>query len=261
MPLAFVAARGTAQLKSATTTLSVAPTATIAAGRIVVATCASDNTSTTDGETSEHTVTDTKSNVWTKGREQCESGGAASAGITISKWVCSATNELSTTDSVILTLAASHLSKVIGIEEWSLSAGATVSIIGVNGTSNSTSAAPTITLAALPAGVEYAFLAAAGREGGGAAPGGLSIDPDYLSVLQIGTSGGSGATNVDMKSQYRIATLSADTYDQVNAGGECALILVAIQEIDSGAPPPAGQPLIKRLGGIPFSPSLGRGVW
>lgn len=260
MALAFVALRGTAQLKSASSTLSVAPTGTIAAGRIVVATCISDNTSTTDGATSEHTVTDTKGNIWTKGQEQCESGGAASAGITISKWVSFASAELSTIDSVILTLTASHLSKALGIEEWSLSAGATLSIAGAAGLAGSTSASPAVSLIGLSADAEYAFLAVAGREGGAGPPGGLGNDADYISVFQTGTTGGSGATNVDLKSAYRIATLSADTFGVSNAGGECALALVAIKEVDGAAPPASGQPILKRWGGVPFGPA-GRGVY
>lgn len=257
MALSFVAARGTAQTKTAGTTIAVSPTANLAAGAIVVVKCISDNPTHPDGETTDHAVDDdVGGNTWEKCREQTESGGAASAGVCISTHICHLTNGITTADSVILTIAASVAAKAIMVEEWSVGAGQTYNVAGANGASLGTSGTPAITLSGLAASTEYGFLAHGGREGGGGGAGGFGTDADYTTVGNIGTSGGSGASNVDQKSEYRIATLTSDTYDQTSPGGEVALILVAIEEVSAGGGGVTLQPGVGQITFTGFSPSL-----
>lgn len=205
---AFTATRGTAGDRTSDTTISMNPSANLNVGVIVIVLCASDNAASADGETSEHTVADSKSNKWHKIREHCSAGGAGAAGVTGSVWACKVTVQILTTDTITLTTSANQTAKCLQAIEVSSTAGAwdCIDVQVDAGTDNSpTAASLTIKSAAVLA------LGCVFSESSDTAI--SAEDSDYTSRqwVRSGSSGGSTG-NVCCGIATRIATLTGDTY-------------------------------------------------
>ena len=72
--------RGTANSKTASATISVDVSAAISAGQIVIVTVATDNQSTTGGNTTVLSVADDQSNTYTRLVEYTQTGGSVGDG-------------------------------------------------------------------------------------------------------------------------------------------------------------------------------------
>jgi hypothetical protein len=204
----FTAARGSAGDRTSDTTIAMNPSANLVVGVIVIVVCASDNAASADGETTEHTVTDSQSNKWHKLREHCSAGGAGAAGVTGSVWACKVTTQIGTGDTITLTTSASQTAKCLCAVEVSSSAGAwdCIDVQVDAGTDNSpTAASLTIKSAAVLS------IGAVCIESSDTAI--SAEDSDYTSRVWVrsGSSGGSTG-NVSCGIATRIATLTSDTY-------------------------------------------------
>jgi hypothetical protein len=218
------ASRGTANTRTTGTTVSVSPSANLTVGEIVFALCISDNVTTSDTESTDHAVTDTNANSWTKIRELTDdTGTAAGSGITMSLHYTKVTTQIGTGDSVTLTMPSTD-AKAIAI--------ATVSG-GTPGVTESTAAigTNTATLSSLSNGVEYLLIGFGGIERPTATS--YTQDADYTDlVMDFGTSGTPSSSNVQGNSGYRISSaLTTDTY-AVTFGltGNQGIILAALTE-------------------------------
>jgi hypothetical protein len=234
----FIADRGTAQNKTSGNTLTLTPTATLAAGRVAVVRASSDNDSsaTGDGESSRHTVSDSAGNSWTKIREHTFGGGGAGAGVTHSLWYSVLGTQLTTSSTVTLTLGSAVTAKAMALSEFSVAEGLTVSLTAQNGNQGTGTNNVTVSLSSLTE-QEYLFLGSVGTEG----PNGdtFTQDSDYQSLASIGTTGGGGATNVSLRGGYRIATLTGDTYNPTLGTSRDWVAILGALRAESGGPPPS----------------------
>lgn len=238
MAWTFQIHRGSANNKTSGTTISVSPSGTMVVDRIAIVRCVSDNPDdASSGNTNFHSVSDSKGNTWTKIREETiNPAGAAGSGATVSTFISKITTEILTTDNVTLTITIATTAKAIGIDEWSLAAGKTFSIVGINGAGGA-GTTPSVALSGLPSTV-YLFLGSVGVEG--PIGDGFTQDADYGSTSDFGTTGGAAVTNVTDRLGRRIATLTGDTYNPtLGTSRDWAATLSALQEVD---PPGEGLP-------------------
>ena len=239
MAWAFVAHRGNALTKVSGATLAVNPTATLVVGAVVIVRCAADNLAAASGETTEHSVADSKGNTWTKMREHCSAGGGAALGVTISTFVSQITVELLTSDTITLTVTSAVSAKVIAIEEFSIGAGNTVTVTADEGGIEGGGANNySISLSGL-ASTEYLFFGHVGFEASNIAD--HVLDTDYGNNLEVDTTGGAANSNVASHMGTRIATLTGDTFAGTTTFAyQIAATLVALLEVSSGVDLAAG---------------------
>src|SRR5436190_6675436 len=104
--LSSVGTIGSAQSKTAGTTLVITPTNQLNAGDLGVLVIAVDNTATTDGDNSElTTVTDSKGNAWDKVREFTNGNGTAATGATVAIFKSDIGVNVLVTDNITINFA------------------------------------------------------------------------------------------------------------------------------------------------------------
>lgn len=235
MAWAATAGRGGANTKTAGTQVSGSPTGNIPAGAICFVGVATNNAGASDGNTSEHAISDTDGNTWTKLREYTNAEGAGAAGVTVSLHATKVTTQIDTTDTITLTCATSVATKTMCFWEASVAGGKTFQLnTGQNGEASASTTGPSMTIGSL-ANAEHLFLAMEGLEG----PSGDSYtrDADYTSAASRGTTGSTDDTNITGFLSRRILTATGDTYQGSNSPArDWGSVFVAVDEVDEAAP-------------------------
>jgi hypothetical protein len=229
-----VSARGNANEKTSDTSVSLTPTATVAAGAVAVVSCNTDNSTTTAGATTDHTVSDSQSNTWTRLVEWTRTSSSAADGVTASLWASQLTTQLTTSDSVTCTTVSAVTAKVMTLNEFSVGGGNTISVAGGQG-ADGTGTAPSVTLSGLTS-AEYLWIGNDATEG----PSGEGcVDANFTQLVSTGTTGGSAASNVATRPAYRVLTATSETYDCTRgAPRDFATLLAAMKEETGGGPTP-----------------------
>lgn len=241
MPVQSQAFRGVQTNTTAGTSLSVSPTATITAGQIAVVRVASDDPVSpiadfhgTGGSTSGQTgVRDSKGNTWVKLREQqnLRTAGTANDGVIASLWASLITTPILTTDTVTIITAASTVTRVIAVDDFTTTGTATsIAVAGNNGANGVGSTAVSVTLSGLTA-EERLWLGMTAIEGPNADA--FTQDTNYTSTDTAGTTGGGNATTqatyIGTRLGYRTSSLASDTYaPTLGTARDSASILAAI---------------------------------
>jgi hypothetical protein len=225
----FVAHRGSANNKTAGTSISMNPNANLAVGRVIVVRCVSNNPPGASGETNYHTVSSIPSNAWTKIREQTRSpGGTGNDGVTASLWICQITSQITTSDTITLTISRSRTAKAIGADEFSIGTGNSISVVGDNAAVGN-NRFPSVNLSGLTS-AEYLWLGHIGIEGPNSD--GFTQDADYANNTSFGTMGSGAASNVASRFGSRVHTGTSDTYNPtLGTSRDWVAILGAVQEI------------------------------
>ena len=227
---------------AATTTLACTlGTQNLEAGNVAVVTCSTDNVSTTDGNTNDHSaVTDSGSNTYTKAYEFTKSGGAAAAGATVSVHFSKLTTGLTSGSSTITCNFASVTDKAMHlVAEFTIAVGNVVSVVGTpQGAAVTGADAGALTISGLTS-AEYLFVRGIAAESNAV----LSMTATASYSLPTaptdgcnGTTGGGAATDMAACSERRIFTGTGDTSDPtLVATADNASVYAALQE----AAPPA----------------------
>ncbi len=215
-------------------------------GNILIVRCESNNPDGTNGSTTHLSVTDAVGNTYTRVVEHQVSAGSAADGIVVGIFASDVTTTITTSDNITCTVDTSTAARGIDLEEYSIAAGKTYSIAGVNGATG-TSTSPSVTLSGLTS-ASYAWFGNVGWEG----PVGdfSSGDTDYTNRNGAGcTSGGAAASNICQRDVDRLNfTGTSDTLDHTLSNSrDWSIVLAALQEVDEGAPPPAEPPLRRRV--------------
>src|SRR5574341_1371608 len=223
--------RGNTSEKTSDTSIAISPTANLLVDEIIFVFCETDNSATTQGETTNHSLADSKGNTWTKLIEFTRTAGSANDGVTASLWATKVTTQINTTDSITLTLASAVTAKLIQLQKTRVAAGKTFSFVNkASAGANSTS--PSVTLSGLTS-AEYLWFALYGWEG--VAGDASTYDADYTAFGASGTSGGSAVSNVADESGYRIFTGTSDTFaPTLGNARDWAACLVAVEEYTPG---------------------------
>src|SRR3989344_236257 len=195
---------GSAVSDASSTTVTVTPAANLTAGKLVVVASMSDNNDTADGATTFHSISDSKSNTWTRVSEYTETDGAADDGSTVSIFATKITTQIDTTDTITLTLGTAKTDKIITVTEATLGAGTgwVIEQVGVG------QAAIAASVSSLPS--RYYFLFSAGASEGEDVT--KTADADYSEQFDSRTSS-TGALDINIAGhvQTRVATLTTDT--------------------------------------------------
>ncbi len=230
MAWAYVAHRGNASNKISSLSVSRVPTANLPVNAIIVVRCSSDNLSTTDGTSSNHTsVTDDKGNTWEKISEWTETSGAANDGVTVSLWITKITTEILTTDFIQVNFSGSITSKSMGIEEFSVASGNTFSIRKVSNNNGPNTSVIGTSVSGIE-NISHLWVGTVGFEG----PDGdtWTQDADYANNTSIGTTGGAAASNVNNRFGTRIFTGTLDTWEATSGTArDATTVFVALDEI------------------------------
>lgn len=229
MSFSAVTARGVTNERTLDNSIAVSPDAAIAVGRAAFAVVIGDNISTTGGNTTDHTVTDTDTHTWTRVYEHTVTAGAADDGFTLSLWMTVVTSEIGTSDSITCTFAANITSKCIHIFEATMGAGNTLAVEAFDTDDGGAAGA---TLASMTSR-EYLLIGTAGRENEDT---NWTADSDYTTLQEsISSAAGATTSNVAVGEGYRIATLTGDTFFPGALGaGDKTIILAAIYEVAGG---------------------------
>lgn len=220
---------GGANNKTSGTTLSFSPSATVPANAIVLVAIASDNIQTTNGASSNISVSDSQGHTYTRVAEWTFGGGGAGSGATVGLFATRATAGLATTDTITATWSAAVTAKAMMGHYRTVASGNTFEVQGTAGATG-TSATPSVTLSGQPSGTEFVWHGVVALEG---APT-WTDDADYTEARQTrGTTGGGAATNISgCSAARRSSTLTSDTYNPTSsASGDWAAILVTLKEV------------------------------
>jgi len=124
MTFSAVTARGSLTHEVSSTTIAMNPTATLTVGKILVVNCTTDNLAAVRGVSANHvSVTDSSANNWIKIIELTESDGVAGDGVTVSTWACRVGTQITTSNTITLTVSANILCKIIMCFEVTSSVG------------------------------------------------------------------------------------------------------------------------------------------
>lgn len=200
---------------------------------IVVVIIATDNRTTTDGNTNDHqSLATTGSEVtWSKAYEFTNGQGGAASGACVSVWWSTPCPDLSL-GSTSVTFSGSITKKAYCVRRFTTSAGATVSSVGTPQTLPNDGEDPgEMTLGSLPS-AEHLWVRGIAAEtnsdnsvtatgGGWVAMGGGSFGS---------TTGGGSAANMAVGGEYLIATATTATSNPTWVSADCASVLVALDE-------------------------------
>lgn len=193
---------GSGQTKTAGTTVSFTITQALNVGDVVTVQLAADNTSTTTGATSTHTSVVCGSNTFTKVSEQTNGQGAAAAGVTLSLWRCVITSAVASGTTLTGTIA-STAAKCISARRFTVAAGSTLSYSAAQ-VNTATGAPASLTVSGLTSTLNHLAQRASALESTSTS---ISTQTTGWTLgADIGTSGGSSATNISTRSEYLTTT-------------------------------------------------------
>lgn len=204
MAVAFVANRGTASNKTSGTTISLSPTGNISVGNLLIVAVAADNLSAT---TPTFTFSDSKSNTWTT-EVQGAVNATAAAGASGAIGACYITTQITTTDTITVTLSGAVTAKAVQLLEFSgtldIERNAAVTATGATSTPSVTSGS---------ANIGDLVIGVTAYEDN-AAPNSVDADTtrgSWSTGFGTFTTGGGAATNIGVSAQYKITTTAAGT--------------------------------------------------
>src|SRR2546430_1950885 len=206
------------------------------AGHLGVLTLATDNREQSNGNPNgPQSITDAAGNTWTKAREFTNAQGAAAAGVTVSIWYTKASSTLASPANITVNFSGLITAKVASCEEFTMGDSVTVEAGGDVAATNTTSPG-SITLSGL-SNTSHLWIRATGRE----FPPGVwtGSGANFTQFWGIGTSGGSNATNIDIRSEALIAAwTSLTTNPSAGTTTDWASTMVALSVVCNAASNP-----------------------
>lgn len=223
--------RGTGTHNTGATTVTVAPTSTIAAGSMGVLCIALDNAGNLGASTAAPTTaTDSKGNVWTLRQNPLFDNGAASAGIEGAIYTAPITVAFTSGDTLVLTWIAgvSPVAKAWTFHEITPAAGNAVSYVTGNVAVGGTSGTPTVTTSSVTSG--HAVIGAGFAENTDSWAGDADATNGAWSAHQH-TGIGSTTSAVSVTSQVKVVSATAtQSYDPTRTSSDCIVAWIEVVE-------------------------------
>lgn len=226
--------RGESTEKIAGTTHIFTPSASLSAGNYGILFFVGDNVATSEGDTTEHSVTDSQGHTWVRDREQTEANTAALTGVTCAVFRALLTNGLTTSDTITVTHTASCTAKGAALAEVSVGGGNTLEVDATDAGHGVAQTSYSATVSGL-SNIEHLYcgLIAAEDE----LVGHVTLDTAYTGMAG-GTFGsgtaGVNASNVIASAGTLLNTSTGDTFDNTTSTSDKAWILVAYKEVAAG---------------------------
>lgn len=198
---------------AATTSLAhTVTTANVTAGNVGIFCVSTDNVTTTDGISNNHTsVTDSGGNAWIKLIEYTNGNGTAALGATASIWASLITSTLTSAVGVVTANFTSLTAKCVGLSSYTLAAGHTFDCRYANGAvQDASTTIASIVFSGLPGAAQLIIVNSAceSTQTGFV----LAQDADYTTEINNGTTGGAAGADMKILVSRRIATLTGDTH-------------------------------------------------
>lgn len=220
------------QSKSAGTTLVLTLEAAAPAGSIIVVGSSWDNSATTDGATTQITVTDTDGNTYTRISEfsETEAGAADDGCLGSLHFTQPLAAQLDIGDTITITNSSSEGAKAGGAIFCSVDESEVALEQAVTQSDGANNDPASLTISSLPSR-EYLLVDSHSQENNSAVT--VTWDADYTQLTAAGTTGGGAATNQRHAMATRVATLTTDTVDIATSSdvGAHVHILAAIYEV------------------------------
>lgn len=202
---------------------------TVPVGALVVVRVSKDNVQTTDGNTNEVTsVTDTRSNTWTKAYEHCNGNGSAAAGAVSAVFFSVLTTQIEIGDSITANFSSNVVSKSIACYRHTVGAGSTVAVAGAAGGLSNDAADPgSITVGSLSS-AEYLAIRAIASESNSTTA--LTVTSSYTASAQSVANSGTSATSMATRGEFLISTATSFTSDPTLFSADHSSVLVVLSE-------------------------------
>lgn len=208
----------------------------VSSGQVLLIKLATDNVTTTDGNTNDHTAVSAGGQAMTKLREFTNGNAAAAAGATVSEWILVVGTALVADDDVVVNLAGTAPGNgAKAATGWAFSKGAGTPLVVETGADKATDgvAPGSLALSGLP-NREYLALRAIAVETSTA---GLTPTASWTALSIATTAAGGAATNVNVCGEFRIQTTTSFTSNPTGvAAADTANVLVAIYEGTASTP-------------------------
>jgi hypothetical protein len=231
---------GISAASSTTFTLTTA-TNTLASGDFALLTVASDNTSTADANSSDHTSVSGGTGTWSKLGEYTNGNGAAAAGVTTSVWLFQATGTVSLGTVITVTLGTARVDKVASMWKYTKAAGTSIRLdpdAATNPINNGIDAANgfgSVAFAGLPSQSRL-YYRGLGKEANSTTA--ITVSGSFTAIT--GNRSRNNASAILLRGEFRINTSTGETSNPTLAVvGDTAGVFVALEEFT----PPAAQSL------------------
>ena len=226
---------GGAQHTGSQNTVVMTTNATAVAGSVVVISVAINNTSTTDGNTTEvSSITDSVGgNTWTKAREFCNSQGAAAAGATVAMFFSILTNQIASGQTITANLANNINKKALAAWNFTVGSGNSAEVATAVDLPDDGGDFGSMTISSLNS-QEYLFYRGSASETNTSFV--LTPTTSYTAVPKQTTAGGSSPTNIACYGEWIIATGTGHTSNpSYGLNHDQAHVFVAFREV-AGSP-------------------------
>ncbi len=227
--IASVGTMGTGTSSSSSTSIATTTaTNSLAAGDTCILVCATDNTTTTDGNSNDHTACsdNASAGTWEKLYEYTNGEGAAGSGITVSVWMLYATAALATGSVVTVTLGTARTDKVTSL--WKFTSGfklrlATAATGNVTDASNGFGSVNFSGLSSL----QRLYFRGLGKEANSTT--GITVSTSFTNITAQRSRNNAAAVLV--RGEFRINTSTGETSNPTLAvSGDTAGVWVALEE-------------------------------
>ena len=218
MTIASVGTRGTQTSSAAGTTLARAPSASVAAGRVLICQIAQNGNASTS-------VADAQGNTWVFLGSGSNSSGTARSDV----WLCNVTNALSTSNNVTVTFGASVTHKSMLLWEFSVDAGNTLEESASPVPNESTgNGFGSVSFSGLPS-KQRLYLRALAKQANNT--GTITQSSNFTSQgLNIRTA--NNAATIAQRGEFRINTSAGETSNPTWAvSGNTGNLFVALEEV------------------------------
>lgn len=223
---------GTSSTSNASFTFTTA-TNTLAAGDFGILVVESDNISTADGSTNDHTLPSGATGIWWKWGEYTNSpGGVAGDGSTISAWVFAASGPAATGVTITVNFASNVTDKCCFFEKFTTAAGKTLALTAgiTNPITSEVTAANGFGSSAFSglASLSRLYFRALGKEANSTTA--LTASTNFTAIA--GTRSRNNAAAVLCRGEYRINTSTGETSNPTLAvSGDTSGLFFAIEEV------------------------------
>lgn len=240
MAWASAGASNEANVNTSASSWGALTTAACIPGEVLIVCFATDNITTTDVASNDHTSVTSTGDTWTKIGEFTNGNGAANAGATISAWHCLFAGSPGTI--ITLNLSGSVAAKACSLLRFTIGAGSTAQRNVVSMATLATDAADpaSLTAAGFPAGKEYLFVRAIANETN--ADTAITNSSGWTAFgggIGGSSTGGGAAANMACGGEYKIATAtSSGASDPSWTSGDNSNILFAMEEVVTATPMP-----------------------
>lgn len=232
MAIASVGTLGTGVHSTSATSFTLTTvTNALAAGDFAILSVVTDNTSTTDANSSDHTSVTGGTGTWTKLGEYTNGNGAAEAGVTTSLWLFEATGTNAIGTVITMNLATARIDKAAGFWKFTKAAGNSIRLVTgtTNPINNGVDAANDFGSVAFSglASASRLYYRALGKEANST----TNITPSTNFTAGANARSRNSAAAVLIRNEFRVNTSTGETSNPTLAvSGDTAGVFAALEE-------------------------------